>query len=63
MYDVSIQHNKAQVLSRLQEQTEQYQQWSDVVADHMAEKEKQRIREEEEHRQRIAAVKVHDIVC
>lgn len=46
-------------MSRLQEQTEQYQQWSDVVADHMAEKEKQRIREEEEHRQRIAAIKVH----
>lgn len=62
LFIVPIQHNRAQVLSTLQEQKEQYDQWNDVVVDHMAEKEKQRLREEEEHRQRVAAVTVNHIV-
>lgn len=46
------------MLRQLQEKTEQYKEWEQVVVDHMAEKERQRLKEEQEIRERQAAVKV-----
>ena len=57
------QHNKAEVLSKLQEMTEQYKEWEEVVVEYTAEKERQRLREELEIRQRHAAVKVCECPC
>ena len=53
-----LQHNKAEVLSQLQEKTEGYREWEKVVVEHMAEKERERLREEQEIREKQAAVKV-----
>lgn len=55
-----LQHNKAEVLRQLQEKTEQYKECEQVVVDHMAEKERQRLKEEQEIRERQAAVKVRE---
>ena len=57
----NTQHDKAEVLRKLQENTEQYQKCEKVVVEHQVEKEKQRLREEQEYRERCAAVKVREV--
>ena len=54
-----LQHNKAEVLSQLQEKTEVYRECETVVVEYMAEKERERMREQQEIREKQAAVKVY----
>ena len=57
-YDLFIQQNKAAVSERLEELATRYKEWETLVVEHRADKERQRMREEQERKENNAAVKV-----
>lgn len=55
---LSLQQNKASGLVRMDELTKQYKEYEEVVVEHRAMKERQRLKAEQEERERKAAIKV-----
>ena len=58
VFSQSFQQNKASGLVKMDELTKQYKEYEEVVVEHRAMKERQRLKAEQEERERKAAIKV-----
>ena len=57
------QQNKATGLVKMDELTKQYKEYEEVVIEHRAMKERQRLKAEQEERERKAAIRVRNSCC